>query len=94
MAIIEFITSDQSIGIALLGPRQGHHQLRIKYKELVGARSSTFLTKIHHIALQNNRHRQILRNNPYLKANKIVQRSSCKVIISNRIRKFKKIRNQ
>ena len=91
-AIIESITSDQRKEIALLeGLRSDRRPQRIKSKELVGARNSTFSIKIHLTAHRNSPHRPPLRINLYLSASRIAQlpRRNSKVI-SNRARKFKK----
>ena len=91
-AIIESITSDQRKEIALLeGLRSDHRPQRIKSKELVGARNSTFSIKIHLTARRNSPHRPTLRINLYPSASRIAQlpRRNSKVI-SNRARKFKK----
>ena len=92
MAIIESITSDQRKEIALLeGLRPDHRPQRIKSKELVGARNSTFSIKIHLTARRNSPHRPTLRINLYLSASIIAQlpRRNSKVI-SSLTRKFKK----
>ena len=91
-AIIESITSDQRKEIALLeGLRPDHRPQRIKSKELVGARNSTFSIKIHLTAHRNSPHRPPLRINLYPSASRIAQLPSRNSkVISNPAKKFKK----
>ena len=70
-AIIESITSDQKTEIALLEDLMpDHRQQKIKSKELVGAKNSTFSIKIHRLAHRSSPHRSTLRINLYLLASR------------------------